>query len=81
MFVFRFEAIPATVRFEFITVRLWIGSPGAQLLNCGLLVMRHEELAALALRPPQSDLVACEVVVFGEADVLGFVESLVGAAA
>lgn len=79
MLTLEFEAIHATQRHEFISVRVWSTTDGHR-TNCGLLVFTIEQFAALALRPPTSELVqvACSLT-GGGGDIHSFLEDLLGA--
>lgn len=86
----RYEGITATARGEFITVRtyaIWDPSPAEYeagvrdnpvVINCGMVVMFHHVFAALALRPPEGQLVRTEVVMT-EGTVEDYVEGVLAA--
>lgn len=58
----RFEAILATLRGGFISVRLMAGTDD-HMMNCGITTMYVDQFASLALRPPDSELVKVECTV------------------
>lgn len=77
MLKIRFEAIVATLRGGFITVRIMAGTDD-HMMNCGLTTMYVDAFASLALRPPKSELVTTECTVT-EGPLREFLEDLLGA--
>ncbi len=75
----RFEGITATIKDEFITVRVSALYEG-RTINCGMTIMFHHVFAAIALRPLEGDLIRCEATMT-EGTVEEYLESLLGTAA
>ena len=72
----RLEGITVSSRDEFLTVRVYAVFDG-RAINCGMIVMFHHVFAAIALRPPSSELVQCEVTMT-EGTVDEWLESVLG---
>ena len=73
----RYEGITATATGEFITVRVY-GVWDGIAVNCGMVVMFHHVFAAIALRPPEGQLIKTEVVMT-EGTVEEYLESVLAA--
>lgn len=74
----RLEALPGTRRAGAISIRLWTITSDGGAVPCGLVVMREEDLAALAACPPgASELASLEVTV-PSGTVTELLEAIVG---